>query len=100
VTNLDPATGIYEQFVGLHALEPMELAAYAERTVPIDVVRAQRLHTSRIRTSWRTPPTAIVVAREHGTDRPGIVKWRAMRKLLTRGPARQRSACIRQYPAR
>jgi trehalose/maltose hydrolase-like predicted phosphorylase len=38
VTGLDPATGIYEQFVGFHALEALELAAYADRTVPIDVV--------------------------------------------------------------
>jgi trehalose/maltose hydrolase-like predicted phosphorylase len=38
VTGLDFATGIYEQFAGFHALEPIDLTAYAERTVPIDVV--------------------------------------------------------------
>jgi trehalose/maltose hydrolase-like predicted phosphorylase len=38
VTGLDPATGIYEQFAGYHALEPLDLADYANRTVPIDVV--------------------------------------------------------------
>jgi trehalose/maltose hydrolase-like predicted phosphorylase len=38
VVGLDPATGIYEQFAGFHALEPLDLAAYADRTVPIDVV--------------------------------------------------------------
>jgi trehalose/maltose hydrolase-like predicted phosphorylase len=38
VIGLDHATGIYEQFAGFHALEPLDLAAYAERTVPIDVV--------------------------------------------------------------
>jgi trehalose/maltose hydrolase-like predicted phosphorylase len=38
VTGLDPATGLYEQFAGFHALEPLDLAQYAERTVPIDVV--------------------------------------------------------------
>jgi trehalose/maltose hydrolase-like predicted phosphorylase len=38
VTGLDPATGLYEQFAGFHGLEPLDLAAYAERTVPIDVV--------------------------------------------------------------
>jgi trehalose/maltose hydrolase-like predicted phosphorylase len=38
VTGLDPATGLYEQFAGFHALEALELAAYADRTVPIDVV--------------------------------------------------------------
>ena len=32
VTGLDPATGVYEQFAGFHALEPLDLAAYAERT--------------------------------------------------------------------
>jgi trehalose/maltose hydrolase-like predicted phosphorylase len=38
VIGLDPATGIYEQFAGFHALEPLDLAAYADRAVPIDVV--------------------------------------------------------------
>ena len=38
VTGLDPATGLYEQFAGFHALAPLDLADYAERTVPIDVV--------------------------------------------------------------
>jgi trehalose/maltose hydrolase-like predicted phosphorylase len=38
VTGLDPATGLYEQFAGFHALEPLDLAQYADRTVPIDVV--------------------------------------------------------------
>jgi trehalose/maltose hydrolase-like predicted phosphorylase len=38
VIGLDPATGIYEQFAGFHALEPLDLAAYADRKVPIDVV--------------------------------------------------------------
>jgi len=38
VTGLDPATGLYEQFAGFHRLEPLDLAAYADRTVPIDVV--------------------------------------------------------------
>jgi len=38
VTGLDPVTGLYEQFAGFHVLEPLDLATYAERTVPIDVV--------------------------------------------------------------
>jgi trehalose/maltose hydrolase-like predicted phosphorylase len=38
VIGLDPATGIYEQFAGFHKLEPIDLTAYADRTVPIDVV--------------------------------------------------------------
>src|SRR4051812_32358143 len=29
VIAFDPATGIYEQFVGFHALEPLDLADYA-----------------------------------------------------------------------
>ena len=36
--SLDPATGLYEQFAGFHALEPLDLTAYADRDVPIDVV--------------------------------------------------------------
>jgi trehalose/maltose hydrolase-like predicted phosphorylase len=43
VIGLDPATGIYEQFAGFHALEPLELSAYADRTVPIDVVIGREL---------------------------------------------------------
>jgi trehalose/maltose hydrolase-like predicted phosphorylase len=35
---LDAETGLYEQFAGFDALEPLDLAAYADRTVPIDVV--------------------------------------------------------------
>src|SRR5215472_14736870 len=49
VVNLDPATGIYEQFAGFHALEPLDLAAYADRTVPIDVVIGrQRTQRSQV----------------------------------------------------
>jgi trehalose/maltose hydrolase-like predicted phosphorylase len=36
--SFDPATGLYEEFTGFHALEPLDLTAYADRTVPIDVV--------------------------------------------------------------
>lgn len=38
VTGLDPATGLYEEFEGFHKLEYVDLAAYADRTMPIDVV--------------------------------------------------------------
>jgi trehalose/maltose hydrolase-like predicted phosphorylase len=38
VVGVDPKTGIYEQFAGFHALEPIDLTDYADRTVPIDVV--------------------------------------------------------------
>jgi trehalose/maltose hydrolase-like predicted phosphorylase len=34
----DPETGLYEQFAGYFGLEPIDLAAYADRTVPMDVV--------------------------------------------------------------
>jgi len=37
-TGFDPATGLYEQFQGYYGLEPIDLAAYADRTVPMDVV--------------------------------------------------------------
>jgi HAD superfamily hydrolase (TIGR01509 family) len=38
VTGFDPASGLYEQFAGYHRLEPIDLADYADRTFPIDVV--------------------------------------------------------------
>jgi trehalose/maltose hydrolase-like predicted phosphorylase len=37
VTGLDPATGLIEQFAGFHQLEPINLALYADRKVPMDV---------------------------------------------------------------
>ena len=37
-TGLDPKTGLYEQFSGYFALEPIDLSAYAGRSVPMDVV--------------------------------------------------------------
>ncbi len=49
VIPLDPATGIYEQFTGFHTLEPIDLDAYADRTVPIDVVIGrERTHQSQV----------------------------------------------------
>jgi trehalose/maltose hydrolase-like predicted phosphorylase len=42
VTGLDPATGLYEQFAGFHALDPIDLATYTDRTMPIDVVLGRR----------------------------------------------------------
>lgn len=38
VTGFDPATELYEQFAGYDALEVIDLAKYADRTTPIDVV--------------------------------------------------------------
>jgi trehalose/maltose hydrolase-like predicted phosphorylase len=46
VTGFDPATGLIEQFAGYFHLEPIDLAAYATRTVPMDVILG-RERTSR-----------------------------------------------------
>ncbi|MGO8954585.1 MAG: glycoside hydrolase family 65 protein [Rhodomicrobium sp.] len=49
MTGLDPATGIYEQFAGFHALDPLDLAAYAGTNLPIDVViKRQRTQRSQV----------------------------------------------------
>jgi trehalose/maltose hydrolase-like predicted phosphorylase len=37
-TGLDPKTGLFEQFAGFFTLEPIDLADYSGRSVPIDVV--------------------------------------------------------------
>jgi trehalose/maltose hydrolase-like predicted phosphorylase len=37
-TGFDPKTGLFEQFAGFFALDQIELANYAGRTVPMDVV--------------------------------------------------------------
>lgn len=46
VTGFDPSTGRFEQFAGYFSLEDIDLAAYADRTMPMDLVlgraRAQR----------------------------------------------------------
>jgi trehalose/maltose hydrolase-like predicted phosphorylase len=38
VTGRDPQTGLYEEFAGYFGLEDIDLAAYAGRSVPMDVV--------------------------------------------------------------
>ena len=38
VTGLDPKTGLFEQFAGFFSLEEINLADYAGRSVPMDVV--------------------------------------------------------------
>ena len=49
VTGRDPATGLYEQFAGFHALEPLDLAPYADLTVPIDVtIGRERTQRSQV----------------------------------------------------
>jgi trehalose/maltose hydrolase-like predicted phosphorylase len=37
-TGLDPASGLYEQFAGFNKLENLDVAAYADHAMPIDVV--------------------------------------------------------------
>jgi trehalose/maltose hydrolase-like predicted phosphorylase len=37
-TGLDPASGLYEQFSGFNKLENLDVAAYADHAMPIDVV--------------------------------------------------------------
>jgi trehalose/maltose hydrolase-like predicted phosphorylase len=41
-TGLDPRTGLYEQFSGFFKLEPIDLASYAGRSVPMDVVLGRK----------------------------------------------------------
>jgi hypothetical protein len=38
VIGSDPTTGLYEEFAGFHELEHIDLAAYADRTQPMDMV--------------------------------------------------------------
>ncbi len=38
VTGFDPETGLYEQFAGYFGLEKVDLADYAGRTLPLDIV--------------------------------------------------------------
>ena len=48
-TGQDPASGLFEQFAGFHALETIDLAAFAQRTQPMDVVLPrERVHGAQI----------------------------------------------------
>src|SRR3984957_8426911 len=48
-TGLDPATGLFEQFAGYFALEDIDLANYAGRSVPMDVVLGrERIQKSQV----------------------------------------------------
>lgn len=49
VTGFDPSTQLIEQFAGYFDLEDIDLAAYSERTVPMDVVLGRdRTQASRV----------------------------------------------------
>jgi trehalose/maltose hydrolase-like predicted phosphorylase len=49
LTGLDPATGIYEQFAGFHALEPLDIADYGGTNMPVEVViQRQRMQRSQV----------------------------------------------------
>jgi trehalose/maltose hydrolase-like predicted phosphorylase len=48
-TGLDPRTGLFEQFEGFFKLEQIDLAAYAGRSVPMDVVLGrERTQTAQV----------------------------------------------------
>jgi trehalose/maltose hydrolase-like predicted phosphorylase len=59
VTGFDPAYGLYEQFAGFHALEPIDLTAYDDRTAPIDVVLG-RERTQRSQTVKQADVVALI----------------------------------------
>jgi trehalose/maltose hydrolase-like predicted phosphorylase len=48
-TGFDPATGLFEQFSGFFKLDEVDLAAYANRTTPMDVVLGrERISRSQV----------------------------------------------------
>ena len=59
-TGPDPATGLYEQFEGYGALEPIDLATYAGRSVPMDVVLG-RARTARSQVIKQADVIALLV---------------------------------------
>src|SRR5262249_34930019 len=78
---LDPATGLYEQFAGFHALESLDLAAYAERTVPIDVVIG-RERTQRSQVVKQADVVALIAMLPE--EFPGAMAERNFRHYETR----------------
>jgi trehalose/maltose hydrolase-like predicted phosphorylase len=69
VTGFDPATGLFEQFAGYFALEPIDLAAYAGRTVPMDVVLG-RERTQRSQVVKQADVVALMALLPEAFDRP------------------------------
>ena len=59
-TGLDPTTGLYEQFEGYGLLEPVDLATYAGRSVPMDVVLGRK-RTARSQVIKQADVVALLV---------------------------------------
>jgi trehalose/maltose hydrolase-like predicted phosphorylase len=92
VTGRDPSTGLYEQFAGYHQLEPLDLALYADRKLPIDAVigRDRTLRSQVVKQGGGSArPSAGRVPRRGGESefwplRAPLCPW----QFLERGDAR------------
>ena len=70
-TGLDPKTGLFEQFAGYFALEQIDLADYAGRSVPMDVVLG-RERTQRSQVIKQADVVALLaLLPESSSDKPG-----------------------------
>ena len=74
-TGLDPKTGLFEQFAGYFALEDIDLADYAGRSVPMDVVLG-RQRTQRSQVIKQADVVALVgLLPEEFVDNAGKVNF-------------------------
>lgn len=48
VTGFDPVRGIHEQFAGYFGLEELDLAPYASRSMPMDVILGRRIRETQV----------------------------------------------------
>ena len=91
VTGLDPATGLIEQFAGFFALEPVDLAQHADRSVPMDVVLG-RARTQRSQVVKQADVVALLALLEDEFDAATLLaNFRAYEPRCAHGSSLSRS---------
>jgi trehalose/maltose hydrolase-like predicted phosphorylase len=73
VTGIDPETGLIEQFAGFFKLDPINLADYSGRTMPIDVVLG-RERTQSLQVVKQADVVALLALLPEEFDFPSKVK--------------------------
>ena len=99
-TGLDPVTGLFEQFAGYFNLEDIDLADYAGRSVPMDVVLG-RERTQKSQVVKQADVVALLgLLPEEFAGEAGAAELRLLRTpLRPRQLAEPRHARARRRPA-
>jgi trehalose/maltose hydrolase-like predicted phosphorylase len=84
-TGWNPQTGLFEQFAGFFGLEDIDLAAYAGRTVPMDVVLG-RERTQRTNVVKQADVVALIgLLPEEFPDNSAVANFRYYEPLCSHG---------------